>query len=84
MKQSLFLTIKMHFTLHQTRSSMKEPNTLKLIATLLEKKVLFGEITTDFVNSNNQLDDVFTKFLRSPQIEYICNKFGAYDIYAPA
>jgi len=38
MKQSLFVTIKLHFTLHQTRSSMKEPNTLKLIVTLLEKR----------------------------------------------
>jgi len=37
MKQSLFVTIKLHFTLYQTRSSMKEPNTLKLIITSLEK-----------------------------------------------
>jgi len=27
MKQSLFVTIKLHFTLHQTKSSMKESNT---------------------------------------------------------
>jgi len=38
MKQSLFVTTKLHFTLHHTRSSMKEPNTLKLIVTLLEKR----------------------------------------------
>ena len=46
--------------------------------------MLYGEITIDFVNSSNQLDDVFTKFLRGPWIEYICNRLGAYDIYAPA
>jgi len=82
MKQSLFVTIKLHFTLHQTQSSMKEPNTLELIVTLFEKRV-FGEITIDFVNSINQLVNVFTKSLRGPRIEYICNKLGAYDIYAP-
>jgi len=38
MKQSFFVTIKLYFSLHQTRSSMKELNTLKLIVTLLEKK----------------------------------------------
>jgi len=42
------------------------------------------EITIGFVNSSNQLADVFTKSLRGSQIKYICNKFGAYDIYAPA
>jgi len=47
-------------------------------------KVLFGEITSDFVNSSNQLADVLTNSLRGPRIEYICNKLGAYDIYAPA
>jgi len=38
MRQRLFVTIKLHFVLHQTRASMKEPNTLKLIVTLLEKR----------------------------------------------
>jgi hypothetical protein len=47
-------------------------------------KVLSGEITNDFVVSNNQLVDVFTKPLRGPQVESICYKLGAYDMYAPA
>jgi len=38
MKQSFFVIIKLHFTLHQTQSSMKEPKILKLIVTLLEKR----------------------------------------------
>ena len=50
----------------------------------IKEKVLSGEITIDFVNSSNQLADVFTMSLRGPQIEYICNKLGVYDIYAPA
>ena len=41
-------------------------------------------MTTSFVNSSNQLVDVFTKSLRGPRIKYICNKLGAFDLYAPA
>jgi len=45
--------------------------------------VLSGEIITDFVDSNDQLADIFTKSLRGPRVEYICNKLGAYNMYAP-
>ena len=41
-------------------------------------------MATSFVNSNDQLADIFTKSFRGPRIKYICNKLGAYDIYAPA
>ncbi|RDX86558.1 Copia protein, partial [Mucuna pruriens] len=37
---------------------------------------------TKFVNSNNQLADIFTKSLREPQIQAICSKLGAYNLYA--
>jgi len=50
----------------------------------LREKVLFGVNTTgfvNFVNSSNQLVDVFTKSLRCPRVEYIGNKLDAYDIY---
>jgi len=40
-------------------------------------------IVIEFVNCNNQLANVFTKSLKGSRVEYICNKFGAYDIYAP-
>jgi len=49
----------------------------------IREKQIEGVIVTKFVNSNNQLTDVFTKSLKSPRVEYICNKLGAYDIYAP-
>ena len=50
----------------------------------IREKIASGCMTTSFVNSSDQLADVFTKSLRSPMIKYICNKFGAFDLYAPA
>ena len=47
-------------------------------------KIESGCITTSFVNSNDQLAYIFTKSLRGPRIKYICDKFGAFDLYAPA
>jgi hypothetical protein len=50
----------------------------------IREKILSPQIVTSFVNSNDQLADIFTKSLRGPRISYICNKLDAYDIYAPA
>jgi hypothetical protein len=47
-------------------------------------KILDGDISTAFVKSGDQLADVFTKTLCRNQLEFICNKLGLYDIYAPA
>ena len=47
------------------------------------REIASGYVATSFVNSNDQLTDIFTKSLRGPRIKYICNKLGAYDIYAP-
>ncbi|RVW82205.1 Retrovirus-related Pol polyprotein from transposon RE2 [Vitis vinifera] len=49
----------------------------------IREKIASGCVATSFVNSNDQLADIFTKSLRDPRIKYICNKLGAYDIYAP-
>jgi len=54
-----------------------------LIVISFEKKIISGDIKTKFVNSNDQLDDIFTKSLRGPSIDYICNKLDTYDLYAP-
>ena len=43
-----------------------------------------GCMTTSFVNSNDQLADIFTKSLRGPRIKYKCDKLGAFVIYALA
>ena len=48
------------------------------------EKIASGYMATSFVNSHDQLADIFTKSLRGPKIKYICNKLGAYDIYALA
>ena len=50
----------------------------------IREKIASGCVTTSFVNSNDQLADIFTKSLRGPRIKYICNKLGAYNIYAPS
>ena len=36
------------------------------------------------MNLNDQLAYVFTKSLKGPKIDDICNDFGAFDLYAPA
>jgi len=50
----------------------------------VREKITSEYIRTEFVNSNNQLADIFTKSLRKPRIDYICNKLGTYNLYAPA
>ena len=50
----------------------------------IREKIASGCVATSFVNSNYQLANIFTKSLKGPKIKYICNKFHAYDIYAPA
>ena len=50
----------------------------------VREKLVEGVIKTEFVNSNDQLADIFTKSLKGPRVEYLCNKLGAYNIYAPA
>ena len=50
----------------------------------MRKKIALGCMNTSFVNSNNQLANIFTESLRGPTITYICNKLSAFDLYAPA
>ena len=50
----------------------------------IREKIASGCVVTSFVNSNDQLANIFTKSLKCPRIKYICNKLGAYDIYVPA
>ena len=50
----------------------------------IREKIASGCMTTSFVNLSDQLTYVFTKSLRGHRIKYICNKLGAFDLYAPA
>ena len=47
----------------------------------IREKIASRCMTTNFVNSNDQLIDIFTKSLRDTRIKYICDKFGAFDLY---
>ena len=49
----------------------------------VREKFTSGDIKTEFVNSNDQLINIFTKSLRGPRIDYIYNKLGTYNLYAP-
>ena len=50
----------------------------------IREKIALGCMTTSFVNSNDQLADIFIMSLRGPRRKYICDKLGAFDLYAPA
>ena len=49
----------------------------------IRENIASGCMITSFVNSNDQLENIFTKSLRSLRIKYICDKLGAFDLYAP-
>ena len=62
----------------------KRTKHIELDCRFIREKIVLGCMTTSFVNSSNQLADIFTKSLRDTRIQYICNKLGAYDLYSPA
>lgn len=49
----------------------------------IQEKFLSKEISTKFVNSNNQLAEFLTKSLREPKIQFTCSKLDAYNYYTP-
>ena len=50
----------------------------------IKENIASGCMTTSFVNSNDQLADIFTKSLKDHRIKYICDKLGVFYLYAPA
>jgi hypothetical protein len=50
----------------------------------IREKIQQNLISTSHVKTTEQLGDIFTKALSGPRIEYICNKLGMINIYAPA
>ena len=50
----------------------------------IKEKIASECIITSFVNSNDQLADIFTKSLRGSMIKYTCDKLSAFDLYAQA
>ena len=51
---------------------------------LIKEKIASRCVATSFVNSNDQLTDIFIKSLKDPRIRYIYDKLGVYDLYVPA
>ena len=50
----------------------------------IREKIASRCMTTSFINSSDQLADIFAKSLRGPRIQFICNKVGTYNLYALA
>ena len=57
---------------------------IKVDCHFIREKIASRCMNINFVNSNDQLVDVFTKSFRGPRIKYICNKLGAFDLYVSA
>ena len=55
---------------------------IKVDCHFIREKIASGCMTTSFVNSNDQLADIFTNSLRGPRIKYICDKLGVFYLYA--
>ena len=47
------------------------------------EKIQLGLIFMGYVNTGEQLDDIFTKALSGDQVSYLCNKLGMINIYSP-
>ena len=50
----------------------------------VREKIQQGLISTGFVRTGEQLGDLFTKALHGVRVDYLCNKLGMSNIYAPA
>ena len=50
----------------------------------IRENIASGCMITSFVNSNDQLADIFTKSLTGLRIKYICDKPSVFDLYALA
>ena len=49
----------------------------------IREKIQFGLISTGYVKTREQLGGIFTKALSGNQVNYLCNKLGMINIYAP-
>ena len=57
---------------------------IKIDCHFVHEKIHLGLISTGYVKTGEQLGDIFTKALNGIWIDYLCNKLGMINIYAPA
>ena len=57
---------------------------IEVVCHFIREKIVSGYMTTSFVNSSDQLADIFTESFQGPRIQFICNKLGAYNLYVPS
>jgi len=57
---------------------------IELDCHMVRRKYDDGIIESKHVSSLNQLVNLLTKPLERSQVQFICNKMGMYDVYAPA
>ena len=50
----------------------------------VREKIQQGLISTSYVKTDDQVGDIFTKALNGVRVEFLCNKLGMINIYAPA
>ena len=49
----------------------------------VREKIQVGLIFIGYVKTGEQLEDIFTKPLSGDRVNYLCNKLGMINIYAP-
>ncbi|KAM7509738.1 hypothetical protein LguiB_008613 [Lonicera macranthoides] len=57
---------------------------IELDCHFVREKIQQGLISTGYVKTGEQLGDLFTKALNGVRVDYLCNKLGMINIYAPA
>ncbi|KAK2993459.1 hypothetical protein RJ640_005153 [Escallonia rubra] len=57
---------------------------IELDCHFIREKIQENLISTSYVKTGEQLGDILTKSLNGTRVEYLCNKLGMINIYAPA